>query len=81
MLFIVGLSGICYKNRAIPIMFKMLNKRGNSETSERIQLIQQFVNCFGKDRIDCLLAHREFVEHHWLDYLNKIRLGITFDHA
>lgn len=32
--------GICYKNIAIPMMFKMLDKRGNSDTLERIELIQ-----------------------------------------
>lgn len=63
--------GICYKNIAIPIMFKMLDKRGNSGTSERIELIKQFIKWFGKDCIDCLLADREFVGHHWLEYLNK----------
>lgn len=63
--------GICYKNIAIPLMFKMLDKRGNSDTSERIELIRQFMNWFGKDCIDCLLADREFVGHLWLDFLNK----------
>ena len=42
-------------------MFKMLDKRGNSNTSERIALVQDFIDHFGKDRIDCLLADREFV--------------------
>lgn len=39
--------GICYKNIAIPIMFKMLDKRGNSDTNERIELITQFIDWFG----------------------------------
>jgi len=66
--------GICYKNIAIPIMFKMLDKRGNSDTVERIELIRQFINWFGKDSIDCLLADREFIGHHWLDFLNKNKI-------
>jgi len=44
--------GICYKNMAIPIMFKMLDKRGNSDTDERIELMKQFIGWFGKDCID-----------------------------
>ena len=31
--------GISYKNIAFPLMFKMLDKRGNSNTAERIALI------------------------------------------
>lgn len=66
--------GVCYKNMAIPIMFKMLDKRGNSDTEERKKLINQFICWFGKDCIDCLLADREFIGHHWLDYLNKNKI-------
>ena len=63
--------GICYKNIAIPIMFKMLDKRGNSHTGERIELIKQYISWFGKDTIDCLLADREFIGEDWFDFLNK----------
>ncbi len=63
--------GVCYKNIAIPIMFKMLDKRGNSDTEERKKLITQFISWFGRDCIDCLLADREFIGHQWLDFLNK----------
>lgn len=63
--------GICYRNIAIPITFMMLDKRGNSDTQERILLISQFINWFGKDCIDCLLADREFIGNEWLDFLNK----------
>ena len=66
--------GICYKNMAIPLMFKMLNKRGNSDTAERIELVKQFISWFGTDCIDCLLADREFIGYHWLDFLNKNKI-------
>ena len=59
--------GISYKNIAFPLMFKMLDKKGNSNTEERIALkrialINDFINWFGSDCIDCLLVDREFVE-------------------
>jgi len=66
--------GVSYKNVAFPIMFKMLDKRGNSNTSERIALVQDFIDCFGKECIDCLLADREFVGEKWLKYLNDNRI-------
>lgn len=62
--------GISYKNVAIPLMFSMLDKRGNSNTNERIGLIRNFIDWFGEDRIDCLLADREFVGEDWLGFLN-----------
>ena len=66
--------GVSYKNVAFPLMFKMLDKRGNSNTSERIALVQDFIDHFGKDRIDCLLADREFVGHRWLNFLNENKI-------
>jgi hypothetical protein len=53
--------GVSYKNIAFPLMFKMLDKRGNSNTEERVELIQNFIDWFGEDCIDCLLADRELV--------------------
>lgn len=38
---------VSYKKVAFPITFTMLDKRGNSNTSERIALVQDFINCFG----------------------------------
>ena len=70
--------GISYKNVAFPLMFKMLDKRGNSDTVERINLIKKYIKWFGKQSIDCLLADREFVGGKWLEFLNdeKIRYHI-----
>src|SRR5690606_39392391 len=57
--------GVSYKIVAFPLMFKMLDKRGNSHTSERIALIKDFIDWFGKDCIDSLLADREFIGKDW----------------
>lgn len=35
--------GISYENVAFPLMFKMLDKRGNSDTQERIDLVKQYI--------------------------------------
>lgn len=63
--------GVSYKNIAFPLIFRMLDKRGNSNTSERIALIEDFIACFGKECIDCILADREFIGEDWLNYLNN----------
>lgn len=63
--------GVSYKNVAFPLMFKMLDKRGNSDTEERIDLIKKYIEWFGKQSINCLLADREFVGSKWLEFLNN----------
>ena len=62
--------GVSYKNVAFPLMFTMLDKRGNSDTQERIELINKYLDWFGAHTIDCLLADREFIGRTWLGYLN-----------
>lgn len=66
----IFMLGIVYKGVAFPLLFSMLAKKGNSNTIERIKLIDRFINLFGKDCIDCLVADREFVGEKWFEYLN-----------
>ncbi len=56
---------------SIPLLWKALPKKGNSNTTERIDLLQSFVGIFGSNTIACLIANREFVGKHWIDYLIK----------
>jgi len=63
----VLMLGVSYKNVAFPLMFKLLPKRGNSNTEERIELIDDFINWFGKDCIDCLLAIESLLVINGLD--------------
>ncbi len=65
-----------YHGIAIPVLWHMLNKRGNSNQIERIKLIKEFTDLFGKHRINKLLADREFIGEQWIKYLK--REGITF---
>ena len=66
---------VVYKGVAIPLLWKLLPKRGNSDTAERIELIQRFINLFGKERIACLLADREFVGNEWFGWLLKEQIS------
>ena len=69
---------IVYQGVAFPILMLMLDKRGNSDTPERIRMMDRYIQLFGRETIDCLLADREFVGEHWIAYLNdqKIRYYI-----
>jgi len=65
---------VVYQGVAFPVLFKMMPKFGNSSTRERIELMQRYIDLFGIDSIECLLADREFVGDHWLGYLNNKRI-------
>jgi len=69
---------VVYKGVAFPILFKIMPKFGNSSTSERIELMQSYIELFGIETIECLLTDRESIGNHWLKYLNfnKIRYRI-----
>ncbi len=54
---------------SIPFLWKALPKKGNSNTTERIDLLQSFVDIFGSHKIACLIADREFVGKKWINYL------------
>jgi len=61
---------VIYQGVAFPILISMLDKRGNSNTNERIRMIDGYINLFGRQTIDRLLADREFVGERWVNYLN-----------
>lgn len=61
--------GITYKGIALPVFWSVLSHPGNSNTAERIQLMQRFINVFGPDNIAALLADREFVGEGWWAWL------------
>jgi Transposase DDE domain len=66
---------VVYKGVAIPLLWKLLSKRGNSDTEERIELMKRFIAQFGKERIDCILADREFVGDEWFSWLLKEQIS------
>ncbi|QMU66343.1 MAG: IS4 family transposase [Flavobacteriaceae bacterium] len=66
----IFMLGVVYKGVAFPLLFTMLDKPGNSNSQERIDLVNRFIRLFGKDVIKSIVADREFVGNHWLDFLN-----------
>jgi len=43
----IFMLGVTYKGVAFPLLFKMLDKRGNSNCGERIALVERFIKLFG----------------------------------
>lgn len=62
--------GIVLDNgRFIPIYFELLDKKGNSNQAERIELIELMKTIFKVDRPLVLAADREFIGKEWFDTL------------
>lgn len=68
--------GIVHLGVAFPIRWTTFSKRGNSNTRERMFLIDWFIEVFGVHKIRCLYADREFIGEKWLGYL--LEKGIHF---
>lgn len=66
---------IAFKGIAIPIYWELLDTRGNSDTPQRIALLQKFINQFGKDSIAAVLADREFVGEDWFAWLLQEKIS------
>ena len=71
--------GVTHKGVAFPLLFTMLDKRGNSNWIERARLIDRFIRLFGVECIDSLVADREFVGKEWVEYLNNRRILTASD--
>ena len=66
--------GIAYRGVSFPVFWTVLPKKGNSNTSERIALIEQFIALFGVARIAYLTADREFIGKRWFHYLQQKKI-------
>jgi len=66
---------VVYKGIAIPIYWEVLDKKGNSDTPERIAIVQKFIDKFGKDCIAGLLGDREFIGEDWFGWLLKEQIS------
>jgi hypothetical protein len=60
---------IIYRGVGIPVVWIVLSKAGNSDTSERTTVMEIFLDLFGAQNIACLLGDREFVGRVWFRFL------------
>jgi hypothetical protein len=61
--------GIVYKGVAIPVLWTILEKKGNSNTAERQAIVSEFIGLFGAASILYLCADREFIGKAWFKWL------------
>jgi hypothetical protein len=74
---------VVHQGIAFPIFWPFLSKKGNSNTDERLALLNKFIAVFGTHTIDCLVADREFIGTKWFAYLQthhiRFRIRIKRD--
>jgi len=66
--------GISWRGTAIPLVWTLLDKQGQSNQRERIELFEQLLSCLTDDqraRIRYLLMDREFGAHEWISWLKS----------
>jgi len=63
--------GIAYRGVAFPLLWTILEKKGCSDTAERIALVSEFGRIFGYHSISYLCADREFIGHDWFAWLRS----------
>ncbi len=70
---------VIWNNISIPIYWTSIGKKGgNSDSLERISLINWFVSNFGSDNIIHVLADREFASDQFLSYLQEFNIKFIF---
>ncbi len=68
---------LAYEGLAIPVCWQLLNKAGNATAKEHIAVIEQFVELFGNECIEAVLADREFASGELLAWLNSQGIAFT----
>lgn len=67
---------VATKRYRVPLMWNVLDKAGNSNTTERIALMERYLSRFDVSTVRMLLADREFIGQEWLHFL--VSRGIPF---
>ena len=61
--------GVVHEGFAFPLVWMLLDKKGNSHSNERIDLMERFYELFPDTQVRCLTTDREFIGGDWLSYL------------
>lgn len=65
---------IAYRGVSIPILWAVLDLEGNSSLDDRVSILARFVKLLGIEKVEALVADREFVGKKWFSYLTESRI-------
>jgi hypothetical protein len=71
--FNIFMLGVVHEGIAYPLVWTMLAKKGNSNSCERMDLIDKFLKLFPEVQVDYLCGDREFVGKEWLTSLYRTK--------
>ena len=66
--------GVAYKGLAFPLLWVLLDKKGNTDTAERLALLDTLLTLVTAERIEALVADREFIGKAWFEGLKERQL-------
>lgn len=67
--FNIFILGVVHQGVAYPLVWTMLEKKGNSDSEERMDLVDKFREIFPDAAIAYVCGEREFIGKQWLTYL------------
>ena len=67
--FNILMLGVVHNGVAYPLVWTMLDKKGNSNSDERMDLLDRFGKIFPDTEVGYISGDREFVGREWLTYL------------
>jgi len=65
------LVGPVYQGVAFPLFWTLLDKKGTSNTAERIALMERVLTVLPAPRIQVLIGDREFIGQQWFSWLKQ----------
>jgi hypothetical protein len=71
----VLLLSVSYKRVAIPLIWTVWEEKGCSDNRERREIVERFIEEFGRTSIRFVTADREFASQEWLAYLVQEQIG------
>ncbi|CAN5895048.1 IS4-like element ISLpn9 family transposase [soil metagenome] len=66
--------GVAYKGLAFPLLWVLLDKKGNSDTEERLALVDKLLTLVAAQNIEAIVADREFTGKRWFKGLRERQL-------
>ncbi len=65
---------VAYRGMAFPVVWTVIPTRGGSHTQQRITLLSLVLRILPAERIEALLADREFIGKQWLAFLREQKI-------
>ena len=66
--------GVAYKGLAFPLLWVLLDKKGNSDTAERLALVDKVLTLVEAENVEAIVADREFTGNDWFKGLKQRKL-------